>query len=165
MFWLLIGAICSSGYIGSLITHNGDNDFSWTLYNYTYVANTTQPSLIFGFEIDNNRKWRLDTVSVTDVIAPGTQLLQNPNFENSSSTFTGWNETEVSCGGSSAAQIETNSGSCESLWCFRFDVTCSGASGFLSQTFTAIIGHTYTISYYLRSSGNSGSGCCGVTVI
>lgn len=163
-----------TSYTGSLATHDGSTDWGWTMFNYTYVANTTQPTLIFGFETDSSRRWRLDGVSVVSVSAPGSQLLQDPSFESSATTMTGWNETTICCGSNSIFVGDPSSGagfSCaDGTNCLRFDCNPSNGFGFVSQSFSATVGTTYVISYYLRayssgSSSSSGSTTCAVTVI
>ena len=121
--------------------------------------------LLFGFTSDSYgtaRCWYLDTVSVFDVSTPGTQLLQNPGFDNSSSVLTGWTQYCTSTCSTNAGKA--TSSSCQSGNCYvdRCPATLSSVQiDFIGQTFSTVIGHIYTISFWLVDSG---SGLNGISV-
>jgi hypothetical protein len=99
-------------------------------------------------------------VSVINVTPPFTQLLTNPSFENSTSTTTGWTiGCESTCGAVAAHVL--SGGNCYLSSGLCFSAHCSsGRSAFilLSQSFTAAVGNTYTISYQLIQTGSASSG-------
>lgn len=161
---MIIATACVANYTGALSIRNGNPGYGWTLFNDTYVANSTQPTLIFSFENDNQRKWWLDGVSVVDVNASNTQLLQNPSFDNSSSIATGWTTTQGCCYSNATSIVSTVC--TDGTYCLYFYCGPENAFGFLTQTFAAVVGHTYAISYYLKASGSGGQPTyCAVSVI
>ncbi|CAF4043293.1 unnamed protein product [Rotaria sp. Silwood2] len=84
---------CSGGNSltsGALASQSGTSPSFWTGYNYTYVAMSTSPILIFSFATDLNNNYFLDDVSVTLATAPSNQLLNNPSFEDSITILNGW---------------------------------------------------------------------------
>jgi hypothetical protein len=151
---IIIATGCLNGYTGNLATHNGGTAFGWTQFAESYVANTTQPYLSFGFENDNQRTFWLDGVSIVDVTVPSGQLLNNPSFENSTSAITGWT-VQQGCCTSNAAQI-TTTGCISGSNCLKFFCGPELTFSFIGQYFNAIVGHTYNISYYLTTSGTGG---------
>jgi hypothetical protein len=121
---------------------------------------------MFGFQTDGfgSHNWYLDTVSVFDVIAPGTQLLQNPGFDNSTTAVIDWSQY---CGSSCSSPGTITSTSCQSINCYVNQ--CSTTSGstpmdFLSQSFPTTIGHIYTISFWLIDTGSGFNGLSKVYV-
>jgi hypothetical protein len=125
-------------------------------------------SLRIVYVIDRDRKsqdislifiiWYYDLRwSVVDVNALNIQLLKNPSFENSTKSLTGWTLwCSTSCGGSgeelyTTSQCHLSTGTC-------FGANCPGSTAiiFLSQSFSTVIGHIYTISYWLIASGGGG---------
>ncbi len=128
--------------------------FGWTPFANSYTANKIQPYLVFGFENDNHRQWWLDGVSVVDVTSPSGNLLSNPSFENSSTAIPGWS-IQQGCCSSSAANINT-SGCAVGNNCLNFFCGPELTFSFIGQYFTAVVGHVYNISYYLKTGGSGG---------
>jgi hypothetical protein len=93
-------------------------------------------------------------VSVTRISAPSIQLLQNPNFENSTTMLNGWVVwCNWTCTAGAGAQATWGTNCYLSAGnCFLADCpdTGSGAVVFLGQSFSAIVGATYMISFELR---------------
>ena len=160
----IVATGCLSSFSGSLGSHDGSGGgFPWTQFSYVYLANITQPYLSFGFEMGSHRQFYLDDVSVVDVNATNTQLLVNPGFENSTLTLTGWT-VQTGCCNSNAAQVITSS--CYSgSNCLVYFCGLANIFSFLGQSFTATVGHTYSISYYLKTSGTGNQPTiCAVSV-
>ena len=148
--------MCSSAGRGMLSMLNLSLVSSWTRYSRNLTASTTTPLLIFGFETENSRTFYLDDVSVTDVISPNVELLENPSFENSTLTLTGWNEW---CSSSCSSTVPSLSvgGNCYGSAGVCFTVKCSGSGiSFFGQSFSAVINHTYTLGYWLKGTGGGG---------
>jgi hypothetical protein len=93
----------------------------------------------------------LDSVSVVDNSAPSIQLLNNPGFDNSTSSLIGWTTWCTSACGSGAGQVTTSS--CHSGNCYVDH--CQANYDYLVQSFSATIGHTYTISFWLMQTGGA----------
>jgi hypothetical protein len=113
---------------------------------------------MFGFMCDNNRKhaWFLDDVSIVDSTVTSIQLLQNPSFSNSTTALTGWTQYCTStCPNGNAGKVVTGS-NCSSTNCYVDHCYGTGTNviDFLSQTFSAIIGHVYTISFKIIDYGS-----------
>ncbi len=124
---------------------------SWTPYSYSHVAATAVPTLVFGFHCGGGDINYLDEVSVVDTSAPTIQLLNNPGFDNSTSTLTGWVTWCTSgCVTNQECQVITG-GSCHSGNCV-YDF-CQNNFDYLAQSFLATIGHTYNISFWLQQAG------------
>lgn len=91
----------------------------------------------------------IDDVSVTANANPGIQLLNNPGFENSSSSAVGWTPW---CRSTCTAGILGNVSSlgCRTSICFISGCGGAGAEEYLGQTFPATIGQTYNISFWFQ---------------
>jgi hypothetical protein len=112
------------------------------------MTNTTAPTLVFGFQNGGADYTSLDDVSVVDTSAPLIQLLDNPSFENSTSVLNGWiTWCQSSCGGSGNEGKVSTSG-CYSGNCY-IDHCQKNNYDYLTQSFSATIGNTYTISFRL----------------
>ncbi|CAF1187646.1 unnamed protein product [Rotaria sp. Silwood1] len=85
-----ISIACSNTSHGVLALQNQTTPTTWTSYSRSFTPTSAAPTLIFGFQIDGTNSFYLDTVSVIDSTLSSTQLLTNPNFENSTTTPTGW---------------------------------------------------------------------------
>ena len=126
----------------------GRNPLTWTLYHFNITATLTRHTLIFGFQTnDDSDEYYLDTVSVRNILTPGTELLTNPDFESSSSSATGWSIwCSGSCGGD-AIKIRTDSkcfsGNCVEAQCSTNNIET------LAQSLTTIPGNVYTVSFRL----------------
>ncbi|CAF3307053.1 unnamed protein product [Rotaria socialis] len=124
----------------------------WTNQQFNYTATKTSPTLVFT-TVSTNRIFYLDSVSVVDTTNSSIELLQNPGFDNSSTALFDWLLwCSSTCGGSGGQLI---SSSCLSGNCFQD--ACSGGTDYLLQTFSATIGSTYTISFWLKRSGAGGA--------
>ncbi|CAF3537037.1 unnamed protein product [Rotaria sp. Silwood1] len=148
---------CSPTGRGISLSLSDSTPSSWTQYQFTYTAATTLAVLLFGFQNENNRKYYLDTASVVDNSASTTQLLKNPGFESSTTTLTDWVQYCTStCGsGSTPGTISTGSNCYLSTGsCYVDNCYASAGIDFLSQTFTATVGHTYTVSFRLVLGGS-----------
>jgi hypothetical protein len=153
--------VCSYNGQGTLAEFNGV-PLTWTQYQYNHTANTTALTLMFGFMGDGygERYWFLDDVSVVDVTAPGVQLLQNPSFDNSTTTLTGWNQwcTSTCPSGSTNAGKVTSGPNCTSSNCYVDHCYGGNSIDFLSQTILATIGDVYTISFWIFDYGTGPNG-------
>ncbi len=127
---------------------------NWTLLAYNYTAISTVPTLVFGFTTTSGAGFSyLDDVSVVDNNASSIQLLNNPGFENTTSNLTGWATWCISpCTGGYPGKVITNS-SCHSGSCYIDH--CRSNYDYLVQSFSATIGHTYTISFWLQQFGTT----------
>jgi hypothetical protein len=106
---------------------------------------------MFGFKGYGGMDYSyLDDVSVVDNNSPSIQLLNNPDFENSTSSPTGWIQWCQSACGSDAGQV-TNSASCYSGNCYVDH--CQNNYDYLAQSFSATINDIYTISFWLYQTG------------
>jgi hypothetical protein len=148
---------CSATPPANLFQQNSANPAAFYAYNYT--ANSTVPTLIFGLKGHGGSDYNyLDSVSVVDNSAPSIQLLDNPGFENSTaSPPTGWTTWCTSACGGGAGQVGTIN--CYSGNCYVDH--CQSGYDYLAQSFSATIGHTYTISFWLKQTGG---GQCAIYV-
>jgi len=127
----------------------------WTSYSYTYTATNTAPTLSFTVHSGGGEKSYLDGVSVVDNSAPSIQLLNNPSFENSTSTVTDWViwcTTSCNGGGGDGGRIST-SGCHPASGSNCYTDKCGAGYDFLGQSFSATIGDNYTISFWLFKNG------------
>ncbi len=149
--------MCSSSGHGTLANFIG-NPTNWTQYQYNFTANKTVYTIMFGFTGDCSgyRIWFLDNVSIVDVTAPSIQLLQNPSFDNSTTTLTGWTQycTSTCTYGSGSAGTVTSGANCTSTNCYMDHCYCVSAIDFLSQTFSTTIGQVYNISFWIIDFGS-----------
>jgi len=158
--------VCSSAGHGTLATFNGA-PLNWTQYQYNFTAYKTAHTIMFGFTSDSSgqRAWFLDTVSVVAFIVNATELIQNPGFENSSTTLTDWTQycTNTCLNGSATAgQVYSSANSSNNFYvdhCYGV-----GAIDFLSQTFPTTIGHLYRISFRILDYGSGPDGASNAYV-
>ncbi len=126
---------------------------NWTQFSFNYTALSTMPTLIFGFAVGSSDYNYLDDVSVFDNNAPSIQLLNNPSFENSTTSLNGWTTwcaNATNCGTGFPGQVLANS-SCHTGNCYIDH--CRTNYDYLSQSFPATIGDIYTISFWLQQTG------------
>jgi hypothetical protein len=154
---------CAYTGIGTLLTQSGAT--TWYQFSYTYIATSITPTLQFVFDSGPADCNYLDDVSVVDNNAPTVQRLTNPSFESSSSSPTSWTTTGTSsCASGTQGQV-TSTSSCHSGSgnnCWRDQ--CRGGYEYLTQSFTAIINDSYTISFWLQQTGG-GAGCFYADII
>ena len=137
---------------------------TWTQYQYNRTAIATASIIVFGYIEDPGggakRYWYLDDVSVVDVTNTSVQLLQNPSFDNSITALTGWTQYCTSvCPTGQAGQV-INSTNCRSTNCYMDHCYGGGPNtvDFLSQTFPTTIGHVYTFSFWIVTTGTGPTG-------
>jgi hypothetical protein len=106
--------------------------------------------LSFGFANGMADTSYLDDVSVVDNSAPGVRLLDNPSFENTTSPLAGW-ETwcQATCTGTGDEGQVTSTGCHPGSGTYCYMDHCQTGMDYLGQSFPAISGHTYTISFWL----------------
>ena len=149
----IIATSCTSQGSANLLAVNGG--LGWTLYTYNYMATHSLPTLSFAVHGGGaSETVYLDDVSVTDKIAPSIQLLNNPSFENSTSTVTGWvmwctSSCQTSGDGGTIINTGCHTGSGNNCYTNH----CKNGYDFLGQTFSTIVGHNYTISFWLHKTG------------
>lgn len=121
---------------------------TYAQYACNYNATKIVPTLLFGVGAPTTIFIYLDDISVVDTTNTTVQLLQNPGFENSSTALTDWGVwCSSGCGSGSVEAIVTSSTYCRTGNCYRGQ--CSTAnSNYLVQTFPAVIGRTYNISFW-----------------
>lgn len=131
-------------------------------FNYVAIANITRISFVlrrdFGY-------FGIDDISIRDTTASGVELLSNGGFENGS--FSSWIHC-VQAGSLAIGSVQsTASGISYNGYPFVANsgnyYYLGGATvnaEYLSQTFSSIIGHTYTFSfvYVYYGSGSLSSG-------
>lgn len=154
MFSSISAINCSNTGHGSLALQNGTTPATWTSYAYSFTANQSASTLLFGLATDGTNSFYLDSVSLVASSAPGTQLLINPGFENSNSAPIDWLiSCEMSTCGDNSTRIETNSSLCTSGYCLRSFCSVGRSSlAMISQTVATTIGNAYAISFDLRRS-------------
>ncbi|CAF5145748.1 unnamed protein product [Rotaria magnacalcarata] len=144
-----------------LFSTSGTTPSYWNEYSFNFVAATTAPILIFSFTTNLNSNYFLDAVSVTLITLPSVQLLENPSFENSTTKATDWLVwCAYTCTGGAGAQVTWGTNCYLSIGnCFLVDCpdTGSGAIVYLGQSFSATIGSTYKIDFWLRMAYGGGS--------
>ncbi len=148
----IIAFSCNSTSNTNLLL-NRTTPVTWTQVTINYTAISTSPTLIFGFSTGATPIAYLDDVSVVDTVAPSVQLLDNPSFENITVNITGWTSacaTVAVCNSGYPGKI-TNAG-CHSGNCY-IDHCHQPEIDYLMQSFDAIIGHIYTISFWYQVVG------------
>ena len=122
----------------------------WTLFTFNYTAIGVLPTLVFGFKNSGGADYTyLDDVSVVEMNVTSDELLNNPSFEKSTSTPTGWiTWCQSACGGGAGQVVNS---SCYSGNCFRDH--CQNGFNYLAQSFSATIGRIYQIKFRLYQVG------------
>ncbi|CAF1103033.1 unnamed protein product [Rotaria sp. Silwood1] len=120
--------------------------FSFTYYQYLYVATSTNTTMMLAFRQDPNY-WCLDDISVE---YNGMQMWQNGGFETSPLT-----QYYTYCNPSGASASGTISASCSHSGSYSFYDGAVGFSDYLSQSFTTVIGASYNISFWLANQGST----------
>lgn len=138
---------------------------SYTQYTYDFTANDSSSTLSFIAKGDAGGKggfyWLLDLVSVND-LNTSTNVLTNGDFE--TGNLTGWSQycnNDVNCK-STGYYAHTITGSCYSgIYCV-YD-SCDKYD-YLFQSFSTVIGHYYSVSYYLGCGATKGGAQIYVTL-
>ncbi|CAF0761977.1 unnamed protein product [Adineta steineri] len=126
---------------------------TWAPYAYSYLASTSANlTITFTFQGTNKNNWYFDDASVKDPTS--VEMLTNGDFETMPS-LTGWSIGPsgacTSASGLTTSVVHSPSQS--------FYVKCS-SSIWIAQSFAAISGETYNITFWLymeHSGGNSGT--------
>ena len=129
---------------------------TYTLYTYYFTANSASATLAFTANGDHggggNFYYLLDSVSVYDVNA-SSSLLINGGFETGDLTgWTGYCNTTTNCGTVYYAHIVGSP--CQAGSYCIYDSCASW--DYLEQSFTTVIGDYHLVSFYLRSGANGG---------
>jgi hypothetical protein len=136
-----------------LFALNGSVPLIWTQYQLNFTTTNPSHTISFGFRNENNRQYYFDHVSLVATNDTTTELLINPNFDNSTTNLTGWNPVcTSSCGGYPG--VISSSVNCFNASCYMDNCRAISGIDFLEQTFSAIIGQTYTISFMLILTGS-----------
>lgn len=152
----LIAPVCSSLGHGVLSSLNLSTPFNWTQYSYNYTASTTTLNLMFGFQTGSGCNYYLDDVSIVDVNVPSIQLLNNPSFENSTTVPNGWLLWCTTTCDNSGTTVNSNS-NCRLSTGMCLQASCHNSISFVGQNVSVMIGHVYTISYWLMADGGISS--------
>ena len=150
---LFLATTCSPVGRGTLLSLNDSDPTAWTQYTFNYTATRQSTMIMFGFQNENNREYYLDDVSVVDNGSPSIELLQNPGFENSTTSVTDWLQWCLTSCGSGSSGTVTFGSNCFSGNCFVDNCYASAGIDFLAQTFNTTFGQTYTISFRLKLGG------------
>lgn len=122
----------------------------WTLFNISYTATKITPTLAFAFKNGGGDTSYLDDVSVVDSSAPNVELLDNSSFDNSTSVLTGWMTwCQSTCTGSSDEGQVTSSSCHTGSGTSCYIDHCQNGMDYLAQSFSATIGSTYIISFWI----------------
>lgn len=154
-----LAPICTDYGRGGLYAQFSATPNTWTKRTLSYTANYTNPVLYFAIETDTNNYHYLDDISVVDVASPTVELLDNPSFDNAT-VLAGWDQwctsTCILSGNGAPGQIVSGF-TCRSSPYKCLQVECDGPTSIymISQTFSAILGRTYTISFWHIHSGSS----------
>ena len=117
-----------------------------------YQASFTGTTILeFGFKAKNSNKvWHLDDVSIIDTNASNVQMLINGDFELASLQH--WRITcaSTNCGGTGGFldQSDCHTG----FYCY--EGACRDAYDFLQQSFNAVHGHVYKLSFWIKTVGH-----------
>jgi hypothetical protein len=158
---LFIAFTCYTTRPASIVTMKDDSNLAWNQYTYTYTATKVEPIVVFRMYMENNIYILLDDTSVVATADPSVQLLDNPDFQNSSSSPTGWNLWCQSGCDTGSTGVITGS-NCRTSRCYKGQCTKGGnpnsiIAEYLVQTFSATIGQTYTLSFWFRRIGSGGN--------
>jgi len=120
--------------------------FSYTYYQYSFVATSTNTTMMLAFRQDPSF-WCLDDISVG---YNGIQMWRDGGFE--SSPLTQYYRYCNPSGATSSGTISTN---CVHSGSYSFYDGSVGFSDYMSQSFTTVIGATYNISFWLSNLGGT----------
>jgi hypothetical protein len=133
-----------------LATFGGTAVTDWTQYAYNYTANETVPMVTFGVDASSSMYILVDDTSVVDMTDSSVQLLNNPSFDNSSTTPpVGWDTwCSGSCISGYGGTVVTSG--CRTGNCYKSQCRPGGTHDYLVQNFPATMGRTYNISFWFR---------------
>jgi len=145
---------CAASVPTTLGIVSGSGTLAWAQYAYSYTANKTFPTLSFGVSSPTNTFLYMDDVSVADTTNSSVQLLNNQGFDNSSTSLPGW---DVWCSsGCSGTAGGISTANCRSGNCYK--AQCGPTTtNYLVQTFPAVFGRTYNISFWMQRIKGGGA--------
>ncbi|CAF1343939.1 unnamed protein product [Adineta ricciae] len=127
-----------------LVYLTNSTSFSYTFYQYTYVAASTMTTMMLAMR-QNPSYWCLDDISVT---YNGVQMWQNGGFELSPLT-----KYYTYCNPNGAASSGSISPSCPRSGSYSFKDGSVTYSDYISQSFSTVVGGMYNISFWLSNLG------------
>jgi len=154
---------CTSGWSGVTVLQSIINipDISpYVEYTYTYVAIATTTRITLAIREDQGFV-AIDDVSVRNNAVPSVELIVNGGFETGS--VSSWSYCNP--GALQGGMVVTNA-NYYSYYGYTYDAHSGnyfyqdgayGAADYLSQTFSTVIGDTYTISYWVDNEGSGSS--------
>ncbi|CAF0942358.1 unnamed protein product [Adineta steineri] len=148
---------CTGQGVGSLLSVSGS--IGWTYYSHNYTATVLAPVLQFAVQGGPAAETvYLDDVSVVAISQPTIQLLNNPSFEMSTSSPIDWVMwCTSSCVGSGDGGHITTSGCHNNSGNNCYTSHCQTGFNFLGQSFSAVVGTVYKISFwYYKTGGGAG---------
>ncbi|CAF3488506.1 unnamed protein product [Rotaria socialis] len=143
----ILNNTCMSAWSGSrtvLLYLSNSTAFSYTLFQYTFVATMISTTLAFALRQDPSY-WCLDDISV---IGNGQQIWQDGGFETSPLT-----QYHTYCNPNAAAASGVISATCAHSGHYSFYDGSVRYSDYLSQSFTKVVGQSYSISFWLENRG------------
>jgi len=112
---------------------------------------------MFGVDASVEMYIMLDDISVVNTANPSFEILNNPSFANSSTALTGWTVwCSNTCGSGSGGNV-TSGTSCRTDNCYKSHCN-SGGTDYLVQSFSAVVGQTYNISFWFQRGRDSSGG-------
>ncbi|CAF4295939.1 unnamed protein product [Adineta steineri] len=153
----ILATSCTGQGVGSLLSVSGS--IGWTYYSHNYTATVLAPVLQFAVQGGPAAETvYLDDVSVVAISQPTIQLLNNPSFEMSTSSPIDWVMwCTSSCVGSGDGGHITTSGCHNNSGNNCYTSHCQTGFNFLGQSFSAVVGTVYKISFwYYKTGGGAG---------
>lgn len=152
---IFIATGCSSR-LSNTLSFTANTNLSWTRYSYNFTASRVGHVLFFGIFMQRNIYILLDDVSVVLSNDTSYELLNNPSFEDSSSSPTNWNfwcQGRCDSGSSPGDIVNTycRTGRCYKGLCRKNDGSSSSSRAeYLVQEFPTIIGRRYIVSFWFQ---------------
>jgi hypothetical protein len=152
-FYLAVACGTLTPSLYGILQNITTSSLTYTNYVYNFNPTSTSATLQLAFsKASGAGVWYLDDVSVQDVNT-STEMLINGQFE--TGNFSGWSQF---CTGSCSGFLgSVQTGSCyQGTYCY--ETYCLNALIYLIQTITTTVGHSYVVSYFLKSSPSGGPG-------
>ncbi len=157
IFWILGTTITTAqnpqlAYFDSSTATSG----VWTQATYSYLAAVSANlTLIFSFQTNTKDNWCMDDVSVKD--PSSVEMLTNSDFE-STPLLTGWTTgSNGSCTGQSGISTTQSHSTTHSYY-----DSCNNATTSISQSFSAIGGQVYNVTFWYYYDHQPGGGSAPV---